>query len=136
MSLIIQIYWYKKQTRRNEIAILMQGLTLPNPHPCSASSLPLPMCHPTIPPPTTSEPHIYPCVSDTMGSAIVRGSRFTLPPSPQSTSHCPFSKVVAQNVKLKTISRTTEWRYRKAGSTGKSRKEYRCGVCRKSTSGK
>ena len=48
--------WYKSTMRREKIAMLMQGLTLPNPRPCISSSLPPTMERPFSPPPSPVEP--------------------------------------------------------------------------------
>ena len=106
--------------------MLMQGLTLPNPSPSSSVALPPPMQHTTLPS-TPSAPHVYPDAVDTTGTAAVRGSKETLPQSSADLS--PAVGEVGR-----TISRTTEWRHRKAAAA-KPRKVYCCRVCGKSMSG-
>ena len=51
--------WYKSAMRREEVAILMQGLTLPNSRPCTSSSLPPAMERPFSPPPSPVKPFEY-----------------------------------------------------------------------------
>ena len=75
--------WYKSTMRREEIAMLMQGLTLPDPRPCTSSSLPPTMEWPFSPPPSPVEPfeffepvhtcgqaHVHQRASDNMSSIL------------------------------------------------------------------
>ena len=44
------VSWFKVTVRRDEIKVLMQGLSLPAPHLCSSVSLPPAQQHPLAPP--------------------------------------------------------------------------------------
>lgn len=116
--------------------MLLQGLTLPNPHPSSSASLPPPMLRPTLPP-CPSVPHVHQDVADTTGTAILRGNVNT------AAALSPAAITQPSVEEKKKSARTTEWRHRKAAaaavaatSSAKSRKEYCCRVCGKSMSGK
>lgn len=150
------VLWSKNKTRREETSMLMQGINLPTPSPCSSTCQLPPNQRPTTPPPTLGDLHAYPDARDTTGMAAVRAfseaDKFPPPPS--------ISEVGAEaEVTTVTVSRTTEWRRRKratsatavaagsgggggggpdpsaGGPTKRPRKEYSCNRCKKSISG-
>ena len=122
--------------RREEIAILMQGLTLPNPRPCTSSSLLPAMEQPFSPPPSLVEPfEIFEPV-DTCGQAHVRwrasGNMSSTPPpvstiisvmpAPSSyyssagyhyTNCYNYYSTAAPELTVSNASRTTDWWHRK-----------------------
>ena len=63
--------WYKSAMRREEVAMLMQGLTLLNSRPCTSSSLPPAMERPFSPPPSPVKPFEFFEPVDTCGQAHV-----------------------------------------------------------------
>ena len=84
--------WYKNVARRDEIAMLMQGLELPSPRLCATSTLPPVMEQPTSPPPLPVEPFEFHEPVDTYGPARVRrrGSTSSMPPPlPPGSSTTP-----------------------------------------------
>ena len=68
-----QIRWYKNVSRREEISMLMQGLVLPTPRPCSSSSLLPAIEQRSSPPPPPVEPFEFHEPADTYGLAHVCG---------------------------------------------------------------
>lgn len=65
--------WYKNSVRRDEVKILLQGISLPNPPLCAENELPSPM----VPNPIPVIPHnpiVFREHEDTAGQANVRGS--------------------------------------------------------------
>lgn len=95
------VRWYKNTTRRDEVTLLLQGLSLPSPSACSSSTLPPPQARPVVPPPPPDQPHSFPDPEDTLGQAQVQGA-----PAPTTSSTPPPDHTGS-------ISRTTEWRRRK-----------------------
>ena len=80
---------YKSTMRREEIAVLMQGLTLPNHRPCTSSSLPSAMERPFTPPPSPVEPFEFFEPVDMCGQAHVHqraSDNMSSTPPPLSTS--------------------------------------------------
>lgn len=124
---LTQVTWYKNTTRTNEIKMLMQGLSVPQPTICASSGLPNPKARPTAP------PHDFDESDDTRGQAKVRRD-----PSVSCTNTTCTTPTL--------VSRTTQWRQRrKAGTcttvtstpavatttatTHRIRKEYCCRIC-------
>ena len=101
-----QARWYKNTMRREEIAMLMQGLTLPNPRPCTTPSLPPAMEWPFSPPPSPVEPFKFFEPLDTCGQAHVRrrasGNMSSTPP-PLSTSLSPTTNMSSTPPPVSTI---------------------------------
>ena len=71
--------WYNNKTRREEVAMLLQGHTLPRPNICAATPLPLAHTQPTTPP-QTPNPHSFPEPPDTVGQARLRSRAYVLAP--------------------------------------------------------
>lgn len=69
----LQVRWFKNSTRRDEVKLLMQVLSLPTPSQC-ASSPPLPSPHreEEAPPPPQAYPLEIKQVEDTAGKAVIR----------------------------------------------------------------
>ena len=66
------IKWFKDSTRINEIKLLMQGLSPPQPPLTTISeSLPPAKVRPSSPGPSPLDPHNFPDVEDTTGEAKV-----------------------------------------------------------------
>ena len=135
------MHWFKNTTRRDEVKMLMKGLTLPTPTHCT--STPLPAYREAEAPPPPASPLKMKEVEDTVGKACVRGVQQppVLKPAPPPPAADPLPAGADDNVGADvtvqsiTKSRTTEWRKRKlaeAGVTGptkKPRKLYCCRVC-------
>lgn len=127
--------WYKDTMRRDEIKILLQGLSLRQEPPCTSDSLPPPAELPSTPSPPPSQPFIFAEPEDTVGQA--RLGRKSITPtlttlaSLASTSASPPSLTTPPVPTVSTpVSRTTEWRRRTKGErTFKARKEYTCRQC-------
>uniref|UniRef100_A0A8C4R2N2 Uncharacterized protein n=1 Tax=Eptatretus burgeri TaxID=7764 RepID=A0A8C4R2N2_EPTBU len=138
--------WYKDHTRRGEIKMLMQGLSLPGRRTAKeplppAKELPSDPSQPAVPL-TFEEP------TDTTGQAARRVRRSLSvsepaatpppvdPPTPsdpteESPAQPPVQPMVIQPVASKPASRTTDWRHRKKTGERKERKVYTCRVCNK-----
>ena len=91
----VQTRWYKNTVRRDEIAMLLQGLTLPTPNTCAAANLPPALEQPSSPPSSPVEPFQFIEPEDTYGQVRPqqrseprsRFSNITLPPPiPTSSS--------------------------------------------------
>lgn len=72
--------------------MLMQGLALPSPRPCSLSNLPPAMEQPSSPPPPPVDPFEFHEPIDTYGQAHVRGRVTSNPPL---ISTPPVSTIIA-----------------------------------------
>ena len=120
------IRWYKDSIRRNEIKLLMQGLPLPHMESCTTDELPPAQQHPSSPPPPPVQPHVFREPEDAVGQAQVRHGTITaplavVPPPIPGISEPPMPTFV---------SRTTEWRRRKAAAAGSEPgKEYSWRFC-------
>jgi hypothetical protein len=135
-----QLRWFKNTTRRDEVKMLMQGLSIPDPTTCASS--PLPPHRDTQPPPPSIDPFE---LDDTTGKAVVRvfnpQTQRQPPPPPPVDPVDEFNADANENVgaTIQTVSksRTSEWRERKRqqvaagnpGPTKKARKQYCCRVC-------
>ena len=100
-----QARWYKNTMRREEIAMLMQGLTLPNPRPCT-TSLPPAMERHFSPPPSPVEPFEFFEPVDTCGQAHVRrraSGNMSSTPLPLSTSLSPTTNMSSTPPPVSTI---------------------------------
>ena len=78
--------WHSKKTRREEVAVLLQGRTLPRPNICAATPLPLAHTQPPTPPQTPNA-RSFPEPPDTVGQARLRSQPYVL--APPGTSHHP-----------------------------------------------
>ena len=94
--------------------MLMQGISLPPLRPCASVPLLSPLDHPPMPASTEGDLHCFPETNDTTGRAVVRGSTTSLPPTPVLHQVSPGREV--SKVTPAKISRTTEWRRRKAAA--------------------
>lgn len=116
------VKWYKNSIRRNEITLLMQGLPLPSVEICTTEQLPPVQQRPSTSVPPPEQPHVFPEAEDTTGQAQAHVRQGTIVPP---ASYVPST----------SVSRSTEWRHRKAAAMGveteKSRKTYSCRVCNK-----
>ena len=149
--------WYKKTFRREEIKMLMQGLSLPSPSVCTPQPLPPARQHPSSAPPTPTYPHSL--HEDTIERASIWGSsRQSTPVSlpVQSTSHSivpmtiqdtpvfepvsfPTKMVQLKEVEVQTTTmpRRTTWRQRKRTPAiatlpeAQARRKYTCTICGK-----
>ena len=129
--------WYKNTIRRDEVTLLLQGLSLPSPSVCSLTPLPPLQERPVSPPPPLEQPHTFDEPEDTLGQAQVRGvppsagASLSVPPPPSPTlTSAPKPEQPC------STSRTTDWRRRKHADLGleptapkKPRKEYSCRFC-------
>ena len=95
--------WYKNAMRRDEIKMLMQGISSPSATHTSDHPLPPPTFLPPGPPPAPLETHHFEEPEDTTGQARVRGQQRppSAPPAPQ----------------IQPASRTTEWRQRQRAAS-------------------
>ena len=117
--------WYKNITRRDEIKLLMHGLSIPSHRVCSATPLPTAQLRPTSPPPLPVQPLLYLEVEDTVGEANVRGKPppILVPPALPITTTVTSSTVTVtaimptELVVPSSVSRTTQWRQQKKAST-------------------
>lgn len=134
--------WYKDSVRRDEVKTLIQGLQLPKEVFGTAEELPPVRVRPTSPGPPPDCPLVIQEPVDTTGQAKVRNSV-------ASQSAPPSTSLVMLDSSTPTthVSRTTEWRRRKAAAAGKQpqgvyeqqtnkppRKQYGCRVCGKAMS--
>ena len=89
------VSWFKDTARRDEIKVLMQGLSLPAPRLCASESLPPAQQQPSTPPdpPPPPQQHQHEEPEDKIGLAQVRYK--------------------APAVNVASLSRTTMWRQRK-----------------------
>ena len=122
------IRWYKDSIRRNEIKLLMQGLPLPHMESCTTDELPPTQQHPSSPPPPPVQPHVFREPKDVVGQAQVRHGTITAP--------LAVVPGISEPPVPTFVSRTTEWRRRKAAAAGSEpgkpgQKEYSCRVCNK-----
>ena len=69
--------WYKNSIRRDEIKLLMQGFTLPQPQPCTNDPLLPAKILPTSPPAPPEDCHIFHEVDDQTGLARLRDKSST-----------------------------------------------------------
>ena len=94
--------------RREEIAMLMQGLTLPDPRPCTSSSLPPTMERPFSPSPSPVEPfeffepvhtcgqaHVHQRASDNMSSILPPLSASLSSTTNMSSTPSPVSTIIS-----------------------------------------
>ena len=87
--------------------MLMQGINLPTPNPCSSTCLLPPKQRPTMPPPTLGDLHMYPDARDTTGTAAVQGLSEADKIPPLSTREIAMG--AEAEVATVMVSRTTEW---------------------------
>ena len=87
------VSWFKDTARRDEIKVLMQGLSLPAPRLCASESLPPAQQQPSTPPDPPPQQHQHEEPEDKIGLAQVRYK--------------------APAVNVASLSRTTMWRQRK-----------------------
>ena len=114
----MQARWYKCAIRRDEVKLLMQGLSLPARNLCSASTLPAAQHRPTSPQPPPKQPHVFEEAVDTVGRARVRGMPPpTLMVSPAKPTYSSNDTTTLPGVIIPTVSRTTQWRQRRKAST-------------------
>ena len=84
------LHWYKNSVRRDEIKLLMQGLSLPQHQLCAGHNLPPPQQLPSsLPPPVN--PHISAEPEDTTGQAKVRKPKSISAPTPSSAGPSSLS---------------------------------------------
>ena len=130
--------WFKDTARMEEIKTLLQGLQIPAPPPNEASEpLPAARVRPSSPPNVVVEQFSFTDPVDTTGQAKVRNRTSSPLPAPasSSSSSVPVTTAEAEPTTQLKISRTTEWRKRKAEAEGRTpasrevRKVYTCRVC-------
>ena len=116
--------WFKKSTRRNEVKLLLQGLSS-TPSQSTAHQPLLPASsrpQPPLPPPRT--PHIFPQAEDRIALAH---------PAPETRDPQALDPLLLPPSDSSTpVSRTTEWRRRKSAAEDappRKRKEYSCRIC-------
>lgn len=118
MGINMQARWYKCATRRDEVKLLMQGLSLPARNLCSASPLPAAQHRPTSPQPPPEQPHVFEEAVDMVGRARVRGMPPpTLVVPPVEPTYTSNDITASSGVMIPTVSRTTQWMQRRKGST-------------------
>ena len=134
--------WYKNSIRRDEIKLLMQGFTLPQPQPCTNDPLLPAKILPTSPPAPPEDCHIFHEVDDQTGLARLRDKSstqviiapttpVTIPATSGTTSATLIDPAAIPTTSGTTIPRVTQWRHRKAGKDHRDskRKIYCCSVC-------
>ncbi|PIK44872.1 hypothetical protein BSL78_18257 [Apostichopus japonicus] len=128
--------WFKEKTRRDEVTMLLQGRQLPPSRVPAEQPLPPAKEGPSRPV-SPLIPFQFPEPEDRTGLANVRRKNV---PSTSGSSTAAEAPGVAPPAK---VSRTTEWRKRKAqalaqtlapGTAKLPRKEYSCRVCGKGMS--
>lgn len=124
--------WYKDNVRRDEVKLLMKGLDVPTTSLISKEKLPPAMTKPSSPPQSMAESHEFPEVHDTTGQAKLRGQVTARLAKSVEMDDQPAE---ASTPPAPTISRTTDWRRRKAKAEEDQpaskvpRKIYACKTC-------
>ena len=118
------IRWYKDSVRRDEIKLLMQGLSPPQPELCATDRLSPAQSLPSSSGQPPSTPHTFPESEDTTGQAKVRGVGSTSVLDSCTTATDPTPTGPPQ-------SRTTAWRHKKGKQKeeGSHRKICSCRIC-------
>ena len=126
------VLWYKNASRRDEVRTLMRGASLQHEsRHIAADTLPTALPRPTSQQLPPSEPHVFPQPEDTTGKARVRNPGTSPSSTAQPSAPQPSTSQSAASDSVHAMSRTTEWRRRKAEGATSARKVPCCRVCGK-----